>query len=150
MPEEKVFYLNTQHRFRIGDDEATLERLAAGLTDVDPDGNEELSQDTYLDSDGYGTTDVIGGQQTLAFSGHRLHGDPAQDFIYAKKLARGNDRRCFFEWEDPTGSIIKGPATIANITGPGGEAGGKGDIAFEIHFNGKPTETTADTGGEET
>ncbi|SES02644.1 phage tail tube protein [Salipaludibacillus aurantiacus] len=137
------FFLNSAHKFRIGEDEETTFPLGAGLTSVEPAGNEELSQDRYLDGEGAAETDVTGGQQTLAYSGHRKYGDDAQDFIYDKKLKYGSERRCYFEWEDPTGKILKGSATIANIEGPGGEAGAKGEISFEIHFNGTPEQTEA-------
>ncbi|MBM7585849.1 hypothetical protein JOC86_002391 [Bacillus pakistanensis] len=145
MPGE--FYLQSAHKFEIqtGTDTTTQEpiysRLAGGLNSVEPSNNEELSQDKYLDGDGYGETDVIGAQQTLSFSGHRKYGDEAQDFIYSKRLELGNARRTNFRWTEPDGGILEGPATIVEIGGPSGEAGSKGEISFGIHFNGKPTYT---------
>ena len=37
--------------------------------------------------------------------------------------------------------MFEGSCTIANISGPSGDAGAKGDISFEIHFNGNPEYT---------
>lgn len=115
--------------------------IAKGITNVEPSNNEELSQDKYLDGDGYGETDVIGAQTVLAFTGHRFYGDPAQDFIFSKTLELGSARRTTFEWTEPDGGKFTGACTIANISGPSGAAGAKGEISFEIHFNGKPAYT---------
>lgn len=143
------FGLMNAHTFEIdtseGDGAGTYARIASGITNVEPATNEELSQDKYLDGDGYGETDVISAQLTLAFSGHRKYGDPAQDYIFAKSLLLGGSRRTNFRWTEPDGGIFEGPCTIANLSQPSGDAGAKGEIGFEIHFNGKP-EYTAPTG----
>lgn len=142
------FELMFAHNFQIDTDPGgteTLVPLKAGITNVEPANNEELDQTAYLDGDGYGTTDVIGAQTTLAFSGHRKYGDAAQDYIFGKQLDLGGGRRTKFEWTEPDGGTFKGDITIANISGPSGDAGAKGEISFEIHFNGKPTYTPAPT-----
>ncbi|OEH53122.1 capsid protein [Oceanobacillus sp. E9] len=143
MPEG--FLLNSQYRMEInvtpnGETE-TWERLGKGINSMEPDPNEETAQDKYFDGDGYGETDVIGAQLIASFSGHRYYGDEAQDFIYSKVLELGPSRRTDFRLTLPDGSSFEGPCTIAAITGPGGDAGGKGDISFEIHFAGKPKYT---------
>ena len=145
--DEKVFHLQSAHTFEIqtGVDDVTSEpiysRLGAGLSSVDPQVNEEVDQTAYLDGGGFSSSDVTGGQVTLVFSGHRLTGDPAQDFIYSKQFSFGKSRRTNFRWTQPDGSILEGDATIANITGPSGDANTKGEISFEIHFNGEPEYT---------
>lgn len=145
MPDEETFFLQSDHMFEIqtGEGEDSYARLGAGLSDVDPQGNDEIDQTPYLDGSGFASSDVTGGQVTLAFSGHRLHGDPAQDYIYSKAYSYGKARRTNFRWTQPDGSVLEGDATIANITGPSGAANGKGEIGFEIHFNGKPEFTPA-------
>lgn len=140
--------LQSAHRFDIRTNPgetgtATFARLAAGLNTFDPSFNEEVDQTQYLDGDGYGTSTVLGAQVTISFGGHRKYGDPAQDYIYGLVLEIGNKRETEFRWTQPDGTIFEGPCTIANITGPSGDANAKGEIGFEIHFNGKPTETTA-------
>lgn len=139
------FNLMNTHKFRIDTDTTgstpNLVTLAAGISNVSPANNEELAQDKYLDGGGFGTTDVIGAQLTLAFTGHRKYGDPAQDFIFSKMLDLGPSRIVTFEWEEPDGGVFSGEATIANISGPSGDAGAKGEISFEMHFNGEPTYT---------
>lgn len=144
------FELMNAHNFRInttpGVVPGTLAAIAKGITNVEPSNNEELSQDKYLDGDGFGETDVIGAQTVLAFTGHRDYEDAAQNFIFGKLLELGASRRTNFEWTEPDGGMFTGNCTIANISGPSGGAGSKGEISFEIHFNGKPTYTAPPAG----
>jgi hypothetical protein len=140
-----MFELMNAHSFSIntvpGTTPGTLAVIGKGITNVEPSNNEELSQDKYLDGGGFGETDVIGAQTVLSFSGHRFYGDLAQDFIMGLMLKLGDDRRTNFEWTEPDGGKFTGACTIANISGPSGSAGAKGEISFEIHFNGEPTYT---------
>ena len=122
-------------------------RLARGLNNFEPSMNDEIDQTHYLDGDGYATTTVMGGQLVLTFSGHRYFGDAAQDWIFSKATEIGNERETQFRWTMPDGGQYEGPCTIANITGPSGDANAKGEISFEIHFNGKPEYTPANGGG---
>jgi hypothetical protein len=139
------FELMNKHTFEINttpEAEQGMETyapIAAGITNVEPNNNEELSQDRYLDGDGYGETDVIAAQLVLTFTGHRKYGDAAQDYIFGKLLELGANRRTTFRWTEPDGGVFEGDCTIANISGPSGDAGSKGEISFEIHLNGKPT-----------
>ncbi|EQB34632.1 capsid protein [Virgibacillus sp. CM-4] len=141
----KGFLLNSKYFMEINvtpsEETETWERLAKGITSMEPDPNEETSQDNYYDGDGYGETDVIGAQLISSFSGHRYYGDPAQDYIYSKVLELGPSRRTDYRLTLPDGSTFEGPCTIANIVGPGGDAMAKGEISFEIHFAGKPQYT---------
>lgn len=142
----KEFELNFQRLYEIDitpESTATYKRLAAGLTSADPSLNEETDQTTYLDGNGFGSTDVIKKQFTIAFSGHRVKGDAAQDFIMAKLLSLGDDLKTNFRRTDKFGNIISGACTIVGIDDGGGDAGAKVEIAFEVHLNGFPTLTPA-------
>lgn len=140
-----MFELINKHKFEINTTPGVLPGdyalIAAGITNVESNNNEELAQDRYLDGDGYGETDVVGAQLVLTFTGHRKYGDPAQDFIFDTLLELGPNRRTEFRWTEPDGGVFEGECTIANIAGPSGDAGAKGEISFEIHFNGKPQYT---------
>ena len=122
-------------------------RLARGFNSFEPSTNEEIDQTPYLDGEGFGTTTVMGAQLTLTFTGHRYYGDPAQDFIFSKAMEIGTERETEFRWTKPDGEVVEGPCTIAEVTGPGGEANAKGEITVAIHINGKPTITPANGGG---
>lgn len=138
----KGFLLQSEHKIEIDinpDGEmGEMAALAAGITEMDPNVEDELSQDRYYDGGGFGETDVTGSQLIITFGGHRKYGDPAQDYIFSTLLETGGGRRTNLEWTLPNGDIYKGNVTIAEISGPGGEAGEKGEIEFELHFNSKP------------
>ncbi|MGJ9460286.1 phage tail tube protein [Oceanobacillus sp. CF4.6] len=141
--------INSKHTFEIGTgtdattEEILYSRLAKGFSNFEPATNEENDQTAYLDSDGWLTTTVMGGQLTLNFSGHRFYGDEAQDYIFSKQFELGAGREAPFRWTLPSGVIIEGPATFAEITGGGGDAIAKGEITVAVHINGKPTITPA-------
>lgn len=140
-----VFNLQHEHKFEIditpdGESE-TMEEIAEGISDFEPDPNDEVDQAFYLSGEGHADSDVTGQQLIISFEGHRYLGDPAQDFIYEKVNKVGKARRTKFKWTKPSGEEIEGNVTLANITGPSGPANEKGSISFEVHFNGKPTVT---------
>ena len=140
------FLLQSEHRLELDVDPggaSTMELLGAGITGMDPDINDEINQDKYYDGEGFGETDVTSSQLILTFSGHRKYGDAVQDYIFSKLLEPGTGRRTNLDWTLPNGDKYSGPVTIANISGPGGEAGDKGEIGFELHFNGRPEFTPA-------
>lgn len=119
----------------------TWTRLGKGLTGCDPSYNEETDQSNYLDKDGFKETQVIAKQNTFAFSGHRVIGDPAQDYIMGLADELGDNLKTNFRVTDADGNVKYGPCTIAAIDDGGGEAGSKVEISFEIHLNGKATKT---------
>lgn len=127
---------------------ATWARLGAGISGADPSNNENVAQDTYLDGDGYGSSQVIGAQRTIAFTGHRVVGNAAQDWIAAIASELGDARLTSLrvteadgtQWGATHRSGGQG-VTVANIDIGGGDPGAKKDMGFEIHINGKPTTT---------
>ena len=138
----ETFELNFQDLYEIDTtplSTATYVRLAVGISGAEPDNNEDIAQDKYLDGDGFGSSDVIGAQHIVSFSGHRVVGNVAQDYIAAMKLELGDARKTHLRYTDAAGNQISGNVTIANIKEGGGDAGAKKDFSFEAHFNGKPT-----------
>ncbi|XQY90642.1 phage tail tube protein [Metabacillus sp. HB246100] len=123
--------------------------MAAGFTNATPGNNEQISQDNYLDGSGFSTSDVIGAQQVITFTGHRKFGDVAQDYIFGKTYVVGTARRTKFQFTDPEGTMIECPCTIANIQNFGGDAGAKAEVSVEIHLNGIPTVTPPSGGSTE-
>jgi hypothetical protein len=120
-------------------------RIGGGITQATLSGNEVTAQDNYYDGDGLASTDVTGGQNTFAFSGNRLYGDAAQDFIARLAMDYGAARKTGFRWTAPDGAVAYFPnATLANITPGGGDANAKGTFSFEVHGNGMPTVTAGD------
>lgn len=120
---------------------ANYVRLGDGLTTATPANNETVDQKSYLDDDGGQSSEVTGFQLIYTFSGDRIPGDAAQDYIFEKLFAVGADRHTNFRATGADGAIITGAVTIANITPPGGDANAVQACGFELHLNGKPTLT---------
>ncbi|NGM17720.1 hypothetical protein GMI70_06910 [Eggerthellaceae bacterium zg-893] len=120
------------------------ERIGAGITDADPEGNETTSDDAYYDGEGMASSDVTGGQLTISFSGHRKHGDPAQDYVASVAYEYGEARKTDFRWTCPDGDLIEGKVTLANIKTQGGAANDKQSFSFDVRFNGAPEFTQGD------
>jgi hypothetical protein len=120
-------------------------RLASGIMSAVPSNNEDIAQDKYLDGDGYGSSDVIGAQYIITCSGHRDTEDAAQNYIFSKQLSLGDSRKTNFRRYDAAGNLKSGPVTFCNIDEGSGDAAAKSEIGFELHFNGKPSETAAST-----
>lgn len=136
------FLLQSAHKLELDVNPGGVEEyqpLSAGITGFEPDPNDEISQDQYLDGEGFGESDVTSAQLIISVDGHRKYGDPVQDYIFSLLLEVGPARRTNLKWTLPNGDVFEGNVTIAGISGPGGEAGEKGEISFELHFNGKPT-----------
>lgn len=119
-------------------EEPTWARLGAGISSAEPEGNEEIDQSTYYDGEGLASSDVTGGQMVITFSGNRCIGDPAQDFIAARKMDYGSARKTDMRWINPEGDVLEGKITLANIKIGGGDANAKETFEFEAHFNGRP------------
>lgn len=142
-----AFLLQYNYKFEIAplakkDDEESFLTLAGGITSIDPENEEEIEQDYYYDGGGEAESEVVGLQKIISFEGHRKYGDPAQDYIYQDLThKKGPERRVYFRETFPDGAALEGEATVANIKDPGGDANSKGEIEFEIHFNGQPKYT---------
>lgn len=136
------FILNYENKYEIdvnpSGDAPTFEVLAAGITNVSWNGNEQLMQDVYYDGKGMGSTEVVGGQLVGSVTGHRKVGDPAQDFVMGLDLTYGEGRKTTLKWTKPDGRVLTCAITLANITDAAGDANAKDDISFEMHVNGKP------------
>jgi len=143
----KIFELNYQSLYEINTTPelgtATWSRIGAGITSADPSNNESKDQTNYLDGDGYAESEIIGAQFTLAFSGHRVHGDAAQDWIASIEHELGDNRKTQFRYTDMKGNQKTGNCTVVDIDFGGGDAASKKEISFGIDVNGKPTVTPA-------
>lgn len=120
---------------------AVFAPLAAGISGVTPSGNETSDNTAYYDGVGFTDTDVTGKRITLAFSGHRVVGDTAQDFVASKFLAIGQGLKTLARWTDPDGNKIVSNVTMTAIVPMGGNANAKQTFSFTLSFNGKPIMT---------
>ncbi|HDR7795312.1 TPA: capsid protein [Bacillus luti] len=141
------FLLNHGYKFEINTTSAlevpTWKQIAAGITSVDPDNNEESEETYYYDGDGAAERDITGFMLSYGFEGHRKYGDEAQDYIFSKTHKVGPERKTEFIVTEPNGDKWEGKATISEIKSPGGGANSKGEIEFTISFDGVPKFTKA-------
>ncbi|HFJ9375108.1 TPA: capsid protein [Bacillus nitratireducens] len=137
------FLLNHGYKFEVNTtsdiEVATWERIAAGITSVDPDNNEESEETYYYDGGGAAERDITGFMMSYGFEGHRKYGDKAQDYIFSKVHKVGPERKTEFRVTEPNGDKWEGRATISEIKSPGGDANAKGEIEFTISYDGVPT-----------
>ncbi|MBU9711062.1 phage tail tube protein [Evansella tamaricis] len=127
----------------------TFEPIADGIEDFNAPDNEEIQQLFFLKDKGYASTFVTGDQLTYEFSGKRIKGDAALDYITGLKgKPLGKNRSTTFKVTNPDGATMSGPATITNIQTNEGAANELSSISFQIHINGMPEFTDAPAQGE--
>lgn len=102
--------------------------------------NEVLYQATYLSDEGWGSSEVTGGQYTVTFTGDRKNGDAVNDYILSSdvQLAFGDARKTKLRLTRGN-ETITWSVTLANITDAGGDANQPNAVTLTIHGNGKPT-----------
>lgn len=145
------FTMNVKNKFEIdvagnqdpaGDlTKANWARLAAGISGVTPAANETDDNTAYYDGDGFTDTDVTGKRITIAFTGHRVVGDAAQDYVASKFLAIGQNLKTLGRWTDTNGNVVVSSVTLTAIVPMGGNANAKQTFSFTMSFNGKPIMT---------
>ncbi|GAX06809.1 minor capsid protein [Secundilactobacillus pentosiphilus] len=123
-----------------GDDvtKAKWAPLAAGINTVTPASSDTTDNTPYYDGDGFTDTDVTGKAITLAFSGNRVIGDPAQEFVSNHFLSIGANLKTLAKWVNPQGQTIYSNVTLTAIVPTGGAANVKQTFSFTMSFNGKP------------
>jgi len=119
----------------------TYKALACGIESFDVSRNENTDQRSFMCDEGYGNSEVIGKQLTISFSGVRVIGDAAQDYIASVANELGDSVKSNLRMTDAFGNVKTGVCVFSNIVDEGGEAGARATFSGEIHVNGKPTET---------
>ena len=142
MAEETLdFAPNYAHTFEINitpdSDKQTWASALVGITNVVPSPEETVSEDAYYNDLGDTDTSVDAVKVSLAFTGHRKYGDPAQDFIQSRALLVKNKRKTDYRWTQPDGTLYEGVLTMADLV-PGsgmGDATSKGDFTWTAKLN---------------
>jgi len=139
------FILNNKNFFEIDTDPTSAEGdfapVAAGIATTTPSFDEDSDNTPYYDGQGFGSMDVTGINPSIQFTGHRLFGDKAQDYVAGLVFEVGLQRKTRLRWTQPDGRQIVGSVTISGITPGGGDANAKNTFEFTATFNGKPTLT---------
>ncbi|TLQ02281.1 phage tail tube protein [Pediococcus pentosaceus] len=129
---------------------ASWASLSKGINTITPAAADTTDATPYWDGDGFTDTDVTGKNITFALSGHRVDGDPAQDYVAGHFLDIGDKLRTLARWTDPSGNIVESVATLTSIVPFGGAANVKQTFSFTLALNGKPTYTPAGSGNGST
>ena len=116
-------------------------KLAAGITSAVDSHNDSTDDTAYLDGGGYGNSDIIGKQYTLAITGHRIIGNPAQDYIMTLQGEFGDDAKTYVRYTRPNGHRTQAYATASEIVDAGGDANAKTDFSCNFKGCGSPTIT---------
>lgn len=124
---------------------AVYATIGDGITNVSEALNEVKQQMYYLINKGFGQTEVTAMHPAITFTGHRLHGDVAQDYIFGLKYSLGSARKTdikikVFDPEDATNvfSQYTASVTITDLQELSGATEDGSDISFTLEFNGAP------------
>lgn len=125
----------------------TYAPLANGIDNVAEALNEIVQEYQFLSDQGFGQDHVTGMHPKWTFSGKRILGDPAQDFIAGTKYLLDTGRESSFRisYVDNSGTeavtpLITVPCTLTNIQDLGGGASTDDSVfSVDVSFKGKPT-----------
>lgn len=118
----------------------TWARICKGFANLSQAMNEVLYQASYLCDQGWGSTEVTGGQFIATLTGVRYYNDVAQDYIFSDgvMLDFGDSRKTTLRITKQNQAILEWDITLANITESGGDSQQPGAITVAIHGNGAP------------
>lgn len=121
----------------------TYSVLADGIDNVAEALNEVVQQYFFIKDSGFATNHVTGMAPAYTFTGRRVIGDAAQDYIFSKKYGLDTERqtklKIVYADEADTDTTIECPCTICNIQEFSGASTDDSAISFEVRFDGKPT-----------
>ena len=117
--------------------DAKFARLGAGFTGTTFSGNETTINNTYLDDEGFGSTDVVGKRFSFAFTGVKMANDPAQEYIIGLQNKLGTDLETRFLVIDPDGNQMIGVAAISALVPNGGNSNAGATLTFTVNIQGK-------------
>ena len=117
--------------------DAKFARLGAGFTGTTFSGNETTINNTYLDDEGFGSTDVGGKRFSFAFTGVKMANDPAQEYIIGLQNKLGTDLETRFLVVDPDGNQMIGVAAISALVPNGGNSNAGATLTFTVNIQGK-------------
>ena len=128
----------------------TYAKLENGLDNVSEALNEVVQQYFFLNDKGFARNHVTGMAPTFTFTGRRVQGDTAQDYIFGNKYKLDTNRNSSFQLKvtDKSGSspvvtTYTVDCTICNVQEFSGASTDDSAISFEIRFDGAPTTATA-------
>ena len=127
----------------------TYAKLENGLDNVSEALNEVVQQYFFLNDKGFARNHVTGMAPTFTFTGRRVQGDAAQDYIFGNKYKLDTNRSSSFQLKvtdnsgvSPVVTTYTVDCTICNIQEYSGASTDDSAISFEIRFDGAPATAT--------
>lgn len=120
----------------------TYSVLGEGFDNISEALNEVVQQYFFLSDGGFAKNHVTGMAPVFTFTGKRVFGDAAQDYIFSKKYALDEERLSSFKVEWTVGSethSVTCNCTLCNIQEWSGASTDDSSISVEIRFDGQPT-----------
>ena len=130
----------------------TFEPLGNGFENIAEALNEQVQQYFFLSDGGFAQNFVTGMAPAATFTGRRILGDPAQEFLFGEKYNLNTKRNTTLKLTrlDATGAntqTVSCPVTFCNLKEYSGNSVEGSAISVEMRYNGKPTlKTTPVTG----
>lgn len=125
----------------------TYAALKDGIDNVAEALNEVVQQYFFLNGNGFAQNHVTGMAPTFTFTGRRVLGDTAQEFIFGNKYKLDTYRQSSIKLEYTNGAgkavTITCDCTICNMQEFSGATTDDAAISFEVRFDGAPTVTVA-------
>ena len=125
----------------------TYATLGDGIDNISEALNEVVQQYFFLNKNGFAENHVTGMAPTFTFTGRRVIGDTAQDFIFDAKYKLDTYRQSSFKLTYTNASAklvtVTCDCTIANVQEWSGATTDDSAISFELRFDGAPTVTVA-------
>ena len=110
--------------------------VSEGITQVTPSAQETNDKTAYWPDQGLQSTDTTGKAIQFAFTGHRVEGDPAQEFIASKFISIGGSLKTLAQWVDPQGNVVVFVGVITTPVPFGGNANVKQTFSFTLAADG--------------
>ena len=122
---------------------STMSPLCAGIDNLAEALNEVVQQYFFLCDNGFARNHVTGMAPAYTFTGRRVIGDAAQDFIFGLKYKVDTERqsqlRITYSTGQSTTNVITCPVTICNIQEFSGATTDDSAISFELRFDSAPS-----------
>lgn len=118
--------------------------LGPGITEIEPDRSDKVSEQDDYSTGGVTVTTVTGVDKSVSVSGTRLIGDPVQEYLASIEDCVGPERETTYRVVTPTGEVVQEKVTIKDpsISGPSGAGSEQQAISFTMTRNDTPEVVT--------
>lgn len=136
------------NEFKIGIKGMTSEpetdfKMPAGLENFSPSFDNGVEEWYPMEGEGWVERLLTAKAWAISFTGKRVIGDEANDYIAEQLFAMGAGAYVPFEWVMPNGTTIKQKMVCSVTNNGGGDSTNVGALEFELQSSGKPEVTPA-------